>query len=163
MHTIIAVVLVYSGTSFVNWACVLTPVLPYTDCDDMQAPVCTGKTPAKLIIESVTPVSASPDIVIRNTGGQTANITGYRLSGGAGRLAGNNRQRLSTKYAFTQTMPALPTCLRSAMAAADCAGAAAKLVPTNMPWLLYQPFLIVYISVVLLCNQTSDPNERARS
>jgi hypothetical protein len=49
--------------------------------------VCEGKTPANVIIESVIPVPAAgqqPLIVIRNTGGQLANITGWRLFSGEG-------------------------------------------------------------------------------
>lgn len=53
----------------------------------MQAPTCSGKTNAKLLIESVTPVSGTPEITIRNTGGQTANISNYKLEGGAGEPA----------------------------------------------------------------------------
>ena len=52
----------------------------------LQAPVCQGKTPASLIIESVQPVPAGaggvPSISLRNAGGQSANITGYRLAAG---------------------------------------------------------------------------------
>jgi hypothetical protein len=46
---------------------------------------CQGSTPANVIIESVTPLPAAgrpARIVLRNTGGQTANITGWRLSSG---------------------------------------------------------------------------------
>jgi hypothetical protein len=49
-----------------------------------KAPVCQGKTPASLVIESVQPVPPGaggvPSISLRNAGGQAANITGYRLA-----------------------------------------------------------------------------------
>lgn len=51
----------------------------------MQAQTCSGKTSAKLIIESVTPLSSKPEITIRNIGGQTANLTNYRLEGSQGK------------------------------------------------------------------------------
>jgi hypothetical protein len=46
------------------------------------AAVCEGDSPSNVIIESVTPVPAAGQqatIVLRNTGGQLANITGWRL------------------------------------------------------------------------------------
>lgn len=49
--------------------------------------MCEGETPANVIVESVTPLPAAgqePLIVIRNTGGQLANITGWRLFAGEG-------------------------------------------------------------------------------
>jgi hypothetical protein len=53
----------------------------------MQPPAaaeCSGSTQAKLIIQSVTPIPGAgktAEVVIRNIGGQTANITGYCLTG----------------------------------------------------------------------------------
>lgn len=47
--------------------------------DDALQPQCVGKTPPKLVIESVTPIAGggqTPEVVIRNLGGQPANITG---------------------------------------------------------------------------------------
>uniref|UniRef100_A0A383WQB5 FAS1 domain-containing protein n=1 Tax=Tetradesmus obliquus TaxID=3088 RepID=A0A383WQB5_TETOB len=59
---------------------------------------CSGSTQAKLIIQSVTPIPGAGNtaqVVIRNIGGQTANITGYRLTGTAG---GNESDSSNTLY-----------------------------------------------------------------
>ena len=47
-------------------------------------PLCQGKTPAKVVIDRVVAYpapGASPLVVLRNVGGQTANLTGWRLTG----------------------------------------------------------------------------------
>ena len=47
--------------------------------------ICNGTQPANVIIESVTPVPAAGGaarVVLRNVGGQVANITGWRLFAG---------------------------------------------------------------------------------
>ncbi len=51
-------------------------------------PLCQGKTPAKVVIDRVVAYPApggSPLVVLRNVGGQTANLTGWRLTGARGR------------------------------------------------------------------------------
>lgn len=58
--------------------------IPECHSQDPDAPkLSQGKTPAKLVVEKVIPYPAAGSvntITIRNIGGQTANLTGYRLT-----------------------------------------------------------------------------------
>lgn len=59
----------------------LTP--PCTTQAPRAAAACNGTTPARLLVESVTPQPRDGEqttVVLRNIGGNVANITGYRLS-----------------------------------------------------------------------------------
>ncbi|PNH00368.1 hypothetical protein TSOC_013811, partial [Tetrabaena socialis] len=66
--------------------------LPGIDDDEDVAPkLCQGKTPAKVVIDRVVAypaANASPLIVLRNVGGQTANLTGWRLTDSDTRTVG---------------------------------------------------------------------------
>ena len=62
---------------------------PRTQLDDDDAPVCQGAEPAKVVIESVVPVTAeglqTMQVVLRNVGLQTANMSGWLLTPGDGK------------------------------------------------------------------------------
>jgi hypothetical protein len=57
--------------------------------DDDDAPPCQGQEPAKVVIESVVPVTAEGlqtlQVTLRNVGLQTANMSGWLLTPGDGK------------------------------------------------------------------------------